>query len=30
MKLLRNAKIKIIKDKNGENGQHLEIKDDYN
>ena len=30
MKLLRNTKIKITKDKNGENGPHLEIKDDYN
>ena len=30
MKLLRNTKIKINKDKNGENGPHLEIKDYYN
>ena len=30
MELLRNTKIKITEDKNGENGPHLEITDDYN
>ena len=30
MEWLRNTKIKITEDKNGENGPHLEITDDYN